>query len=102
MGLLAANLAAAGHGETDYVILVKPQFEAGKGRVGKGGVVTDPAIHRETVEGVMDALGAVGLGAKGLVPSPIHGAKGNREFLLHLRPGTSADLSARLAVVSGS
>ncbi len=102
VALLAANLAAAGHDTTDYVVLVKPQFEAGRGRVGKGGVVTDPAVHRETIADAAAALDRAGLGARGLIASPIQGAKGNREFLLHLRRGTPADLSARLSEVTGS
>ena len=101
VGLLAANLSASGHEGTDYVVLVKPQFEAGKGRVGKGGVVTEPAVHRGAIEHVAAALGSAGLGARTLIASPIRGAKGNREFLLHLRHGTPADLSAKLSEVTG-
>jgi len=99
VSLLAARLAAAGHDATDYVILVKPQFEAGKGQVGKGGIVTDPALHRSAVEAVAASMDANGIGAQGVIVSPIRGAKGNREFLLHLRPGPAAPLSANLAEV---
>ena len=100
VSLLAEQLASAGHADTDYVVLVKPQFEVGKGQVGKGGIVTDPALHRSTIEAVAAALGTVGIGARDVIASPIHGAKGNFEFLLHLRPGPSAELSARLAEVT--
>jgi 23S rRNA (cytidine1920-2'-O)/16S rRNA (cytidine1409-2'-O)-methyltransferase len=102
VSLLAAQLAAAGHDNTDYVILVKPQFEAGKGHVGKGGIVTDPALHRATIEEVAASMDANGIGARGVIVSPIRGAKGNTEFLLHLRPGTSAPLSANLAEVTAT
>ena len=63
------------------VILIKPQFEVGKGEVGKGGVVTDPAQHARVVEEVKRAALGLGLAARGLVESPILGAEGNREFL---------------------
>jgi len=100
VALLAGQLAAAGHDRTDYVILVKPQFEVGKGQVGKGGIVTDPVLHRSTIETVAAALNARGIGARDVIESPIHGAKGNTEFLLHLGRGPSVDLSARLAEVT--
>ena len=70
----------------DIVALVKPQFEAGRAQV-RGGVVRDPAVHRATVESVVVAAGAAGLAAQGVIPSPILGPEGNREFLLHLRIG---------------
>lgn len=87
IGLLAGRLLDAGHSDTDYVVLVKPQFEVGRGRLAPGGVVADPALHRAAVETVIASLDTAGLGARGLISSPIRGAKGNREFLLHLRPG---------------
>ncbi|MBU1227440.1 MAG: TlyA family RNA methyltransferase [Actinobacteria bacterium] len=99
VALLAGQLAAAGGPDADYVVLVKPQFEVGKGQVGKGGIVSDPALHRATIERVVAALDAVGVGARGVIESPIHGAKGNTEFLLHLKPGPAVDLSARLSEV---
>ncbi len=68
------------------VPLVKPQFEAGRG-VAKGGVVRDPAVHRSVLASVVRAAEAVGLGARGVVASPIIGPEGNREFLLDLRLG---------------
>jgi 23S rRNA (cytidine1920-2'-O)/16S rRNA (cytidine1409-2'-O)-methyltransferase len=69
----------------DVVALVKPQFEAGREQVGKGGIVTDPAVHDEVVARVTTEAAAVGLVRCGLTPSPITGAAGNREFLMHLR-----------------
>ncbi len=66
------------------VALVKPQFEAGRHEVGSGGIVRDPVIHERVVSDVTAAALAVGLERIGLVPSPIEGAEGNREFLLCL------------------
>jgi 23S rRNA (cytidine1920-2'-O)/16S rRNA (cytidine1409-2'-O)-methyltransferase len=93
VGLLAGPLAASGGPSTDYVVLVKPQFEAGRGMVGKGGIVSDPSAHRAAVDGVAGALEAVGIGACGVIRSPIRGSKGNREFLLHARFGERRDLA---------
>jgi 23S rRNA (cytidine1920-2'-O)/16S rRNA (cytidine1409-2'-O)-methyltransferase len=87
---VAPQLAAAGHAGTDYVVLVKPQFEVGKDLVGKGGVVRDPAVHRHALEMVVAAFDDVGLGVTGVVRSPITGAKGNQEFLVWAQPGPSA------------
>ena len=73
--------------EGELVALIKPQFEVGRGQVGKGGVVRDPRLHAEVLERVQGQ--AVGLGCRvlGVVESPILGPKGNREFLIHLRKG---------------
>lgn len=69
----------------DLILLVKPQFEVGKGRVGKGGVVRDPVAHCDAIEGVITAAAGLGLAACGLVASPITGPAGNHEYLLWLR-----------------
>jgi 23S rRNA (cytidine1920-2'-O)/16S rRNA (cytidine1409-2'-O)-methyltransferase len=69
----------------DVVALVKPQFEAGRREVGKGGIVRDPAVHARVVEEVTSAADALGLVRHGAIPSPIEGMEGNREFLLYLR-----------------
>ena len=63
------------------VVLVKPQFEVGRGEVGKGGVVTDPEQHARVVAEVDASARELGLRVRGATPSPIHGADGNREFL---------------------
>lgn len=63
------------------VVLIKPQFEVGKGEVGKGGIVTDAAQHARVVEEVNRAALDLGLAVRGVIDSPIHGADGNREFL---------------------
>jgi 23S rRNA (cytidine1920-2'-O)/16S rRNA (cytidine1409-2'-O)-methyltransferase len=69
------------------VVLVKPQFEVGKGEVGKGGIVRDPAQHARVVAEVNEAARALGLEACGVIESPITGADGNREFLALFRRG---------------
>jgi 23S rRNA (cytidine1920-2'-O)/16S rRNA (cytidine1409-2'-O)-methyltransferase len=69
----------------DIVALVKPQFEAGREEVGKKGIVRDPGVHERVIERVTQAAAAAGLARAGLTPSPIRGAEGNVEFLLHLR-----------------
>ncbi len=68
------------------VALVKLQFEAGKGDVGKGGIVKDERIHARVVDEVIEVARQVGLSQRGLEASPITGTEGNREFLLHLTP----------------
>jgi 23S rRNA (cytidine1920-2'-O)/16S rRNA (cytidine1409-2'-O)-methyltransferase len=69
----------------DVVALVKPQFEVGKGAVGKGGVVRDPDQHRQVLGELRKFADDAGYEVAAEIPSPILGAKGNREFLLHLR-----------------
>ncbi len=69
----------------DLVALVKPQFEAGRSEVGRGGLVTDPEVHTRVVAAVATAAAEVGLTRVAMTPSPITGAEGNREFFLHLR-----------------
>ena len=69
----------------DVIALVKPQFEAGRAEIGKGGIVRDPAVHARVLEEVIDAANALGLERAGTAESPIAGMEGNREFLLHLR-----------------
>ncbi len=67
------------------IVLIKPQFEAGKGLVGKGGVVRDPALHREVLRRVLGWASSHGWAVAGLIRSPITGPKGNVEFLALLR-----------------
>ena len=69
------------------VALVKPQFEVGRGRVGKGGVVRDAELHREAVEGVIAKAVELGWRCDAETPSPITGAQGNREFFVLLSGG---------------
>jgi 23S rRNA (cytidine1920-2'-O)/16S rRNA (cytidine1409-2'-O)-methyltransferase len=74
----------------DLVALVKPQFEAGREDVGKGGIVRDPAVQARVVDEVTVAAERLGLKRVAMVESPITGMEGNREFLLHLRPRSGA------------
>ena len=71
--------------EGAIVALIKPQFEVGRGQVGKGGVVRDEKKHREVVENVGALAESLGLLVLGVCESPILGPKGNKEFLIHLR-----------------
>jgi 23S rRNA (cytidine1920-2'-O)/16S rRNA (cytidine1409-2'-O)-methyltransferase len=71
-------------GDGQVVALVKPQFEAGKGAVPRGGVVTDPAVHRQVLVGAGEAARETGFGPHDLIRSPIVGGEGNVEFLAHL------------------
>jgi len=75
-------LAPAG----DLVALVKPQFEAGRGQVGSGGVVRDPAVREAAITAVLAAAEELGLRVLGRLPSPLPGPAGNVEELVHLRP----------------
>jgi 23S rRNA (cytidine1920-2'-O)/16S rRNA (cytidine1409-2'-O)-methyltransferase len=93
-----AELAAPG---ATYVVLVKPQFEAGRADVGKGGVVRDPAVWAGAIETVVAAAGEAGLGASGVMPSPLPGPAGNVEFLLHLREGPAGAIDVEGAVRAG-
>jgi 23S rRNA (cytidine1920-2'-O)/16S rRNA (cytidine1409-2'-O)-methyltransferase len=76
----------------DIVALVKPQFEAGRAEVGRGGLVQDPAVHEKVLAAVTEAAAACGLARVAMTPSPNAGATGNREFLLHLRPAAAPGL----------
>jgi 23S rRNA (cytidine1920-2'-O)/16S rRNA (cytidine1409-2'-O)-methyltransferase len=82
LGPIKMTLGPGGH----IVALVKPQFEAGRGRTDHG-VVRDPAIHREVLERTVAAAQGLGLGTRAVIASPITGPEGNREFLVHLAPG---------------
>lgn len=75
----AAGLIAPGGWLT---ALIKPQFEVGKGQVGKGGVVRDPALHQAAIDKITAWLEQTGWAVRGVTPSPILGPKGNREFLV--------------------
>jgi 23S rRNA (cytidine1920-2'-O)/16S rRNA (cytidine1409-2'-O)-methyltransferase len=85
----------------DGVVLIKPQFEAGREQVGKKGVVRSPAVWAEVLYSVLEWALAHGWSLLGLERSPIHGPAGNVEFLAHLRRGEAAsiDLSSAIARV---
>ncbi|HSK25859.1 MAG TPA: TlyA family RNA methyltransferase [Jiangellales bacterium] len=85
--LLLPALARVCSSDADLVLMVKPQFEVGRGRVGRGGVVRDPGLRAEAVVAVAEAAGEVGLGTAGVVASPLPGPSGNVEYFLWLRRG---------------
>jgi 23S rRNA (cytidine1920-2'-O)/16S rRNA (cytidine1409-2'-O)-methyltransferase len=98
--VLDALISVTGDG-ADLVPMVKPQFEVGKERVGKGGVVRDPALRAEAVATVADAAAARGWGTRGVTVSPLPGPSGNVEFFLWLRRGPGVIARAEIeAVVS--
>jgi 23S rRNA (cytidine1920-2'-O)/16S rRNA (cytidine1409-2'-O)-methyltransferase len=87
LATVLAALVTCADPAADFVLLVKPQFEVGKGRVGPGGVVRDPGLRAETVSGVARAAAAHGLGVAGITASPLPGPAGNVEYFLWLRRG---------------
>ncbi len=80
-GVIAGLVRPGGH----VVALVKPQFEAGRAAVRRGGVVRDPAVHAAVLDGALAAAGYLGLAAVAVTASPITGPAGNIEYLVHLR-----------------
>ncbi len=87
---IAPALAGLGGGGADYLLLIKPQFEAGRGAVDRRGVIQDPEVRVRAVAGAVSGLAEAGLGALALTPSPIEGAKGNKEVFGWFRRGPSA------------
>lgn len=83
--LVLPALKAVATDPADFVLMVKPQFEVGKERVGKGGVVRDPALRKEAVHGVAQTAADAGLGVAGVTSSPLPGPSGNVEYFLWLR-----------------
>lgn len=73
--------------EAEAILLVKPQFEAGRDDVEKGGIVRDPAVHARVCKEIWAFFAETALKPKGLIESPILGGEGNKEFLLHLKQG---------------
>jgi 23S rRNA (cytidine1920-2'-O)/16S rRNA (cytidine1409-2'-O)-methyltransferase len=93
---VAPALARCCTERADVVALVKPQFEAGRARVGAGGVVRDPDVHRSVLRETRDGLASRGLVAVDAMPSPLRGADGNAEFLFHLRPAGAVGVGAAI------
>ncbi len=83
--LVVPAVLAAAPSIVEAVILVKPQFEAGREHVGKGGIVRDPQAHELATNKVADGVRSLGWKVVGILPSPIKGAEGNQEFLLYAR-----------------
>ena len=88
--LVLPALAAVSKPEADYVLMVKPQFEVGRERLGAGGVVRDPALRKAAVLEVAESAYDVGLGTLGVTASPLPGPAGNVEYFLWLRRGAPA------------
>jgi 23S rRNA (cytidine1920-2'-O)/16S rRNA (cytidine1409-2'-O)-methyltransferase len=99
--LVAPALARLTIPMAELVLLVKPQFEAGRERVGRGGIVSDPVTHRGVLDDVVEGLANAGIGVTAAMPSPLRGGAGNVEFLVHARKDrptiTAADLDAAVA-----
>jgi 23S rRNA (cytidine1920-2'-O)/16S rRNA (cytidine1409-2'-O)-methyltransferase len=99
--LVLAPLISVTAVDGDLVLMVKPQFEVGRERVGKGGVVRDPALRAEAVTTVADAAAQLGWGAHAVTVSPLPGPSGNVEFFLWLRQAAPrVDAGTIAAVVS--
>jgi 23S rRNA (cytidine1920-2'-O)/16S rRNA (cytidine1409-2'-O)-methyltransferase len=77
--------ASSGNVPVDLISLIKPQFEVGKGQVGKGGIVRDVAKRLGAVGSAAEYARSIGFVVEGAIPSPIPGAKGNQEFLMYLK-----------------
>jgi 23S rRNA (cytidine1920-2'-O)/16S rRNA (cytidine1409-2'-O)-methyltransferase len=102
--LVLDALIAVTRTEGDLVLMVKPQFEVGKERLGKGGVVREPALRADAVTGIALEGAARGWGAVGVATSPLPGPSGNVEFFLWLRCGSAAigDTDIRAEVIGGA
>ena len=90
LSLVLPALAAVSKPDADFVLMVKPQFEVGREKLGAGGVVRDPALRRAAVLDVAESAYDVGLGTKGIAASPLPGPAGNVEYFLWLRRGAPA------------
>jgi 23S rRNA (cytidine1920-2'-O)/16S rRNA (cytidine1409-2'-O)-methyltransferase len=86
---VAPNLLSITTDDAEFVLLVKPQYEAGRARVGHRGIVRDPEVHAAVLGEVVAGLDHAGLGVDAVTPSPLRGADGNVEFLVHARRGRS-------------
>jgi 23S rRNA (cytidine1920-2'-O)/16S rRNA (cytidine1409-2'-O)-methyltransferase len=93
LSVCAPALARCTTHEADLLLLVKPQFEAGRDFVGKGGVVRDSAVHRAVLRRVRDDVAASGVRAIAVTSSPLRGADGNLEFFFHCRKDVSGVVS---------
>jgi 23S rRNA (cytidine1920-2'-O)/16S rRNA (cytidine1409-2'-O)-methyltransferase len=82
--LVAPPVSVLLAGHAFIIALIKPQFEVKKGQVGKGGVVRDPRLHQEVIDGLGTFFEQLRWTVEGYIPSPLLGPKGNREFLVYL------------------
>jgi 23S rRNA (cytidine1920-2'-O)/16S rRNA (cytidine1409-2'-O)-methyltransferase len=87
LSLVLPALAAVSRSDADFVLMVKPQFEVGREKLGAGGVVRDPVLRKSAVLDVAESAYEVGLGTMGIAASPLPGPAGNVEYFLWLRRG---------------
>ena len=105
--LVIPALVRAADPRADFLLLVKPQFEVGKGRLGSGGVVRDTSLHAWAMRKVADCAAANGLSVAGAAPSPLPGPAGNVEYFLYMRAGdadsscANVDAAIEQAVAQG-
>ena len=97
--LVLPALVSVTTADADFVVMVKPQFEVGRERLGAGGVVRDPALRLGAIEEVARSAWEVGLGVAGVTASPLPGPSGNVEYFLWLRRG-SGELTREQAEVA--
>ena len=90
LGLVLPALSAVAKLEADFVVMVKPQFEVGREKLGAGGVVHDPALRKAAVVAVAESAYGIGLGTVAITASPLPGPAGNVEYFLWLRRGAPA------------
>ncbi|MEP6758775.1 MAG: TlyA family RNA methyltransferase [Actinomycetota bacterium] len=95
------TLRALARNTAPMILLVKPQFEAGKGSVGSGGVVRDPGVWSRVIDDVVAVAARLGLGARAAMASPLLGPAGNVEFLLQLGPGAEGGADLATALLEG-
>jgi 23S rRNA (cytidine1920-2'-O)/16S rRNA (cytidine1409-2'-O)-methyltransferase len=96
--LVLPALVRCAAADADFALMVKPQFEVGRDRLGAGGVVRDPNLHAEAVRTVAAAAGRLGLGVRGVAASPLPGPSGNVEYFLWLSAGAPELAGAALAL----
>ncbi|HEY4701573.1 MAG TPA: TlyA family RNA methyltransferase, partial [Streptosporangiaceae bacterium] len=103
LSLVLPALVASAADDADFVLMVKPQFEVGKGRVGAGGVVRDAGLRAEAVSAVAQTAAGLGLGVLGVTASPLPGPAGNVEYFVWLRRGGPPldDADLRQAIAEG-
>jgi 23S rRNA (cytidine1920-2'-O)/16S rRNA (cytidine1409-2'-O)-methyltransferase len=98
---VAPLLRSAGAGPAWIVALVKPQFEAGRGEVGRGGIVRDPEARARAIRDVAGAAMQIGLAVRGMSASVLEGAEGNQEYFVHLEAGTGGLTPAEIEEHAG-
>jgi 23S rRNA (cytidine1920-2'-O)/16S rRNA (cytidine1409-2'-O)-methyltransferase len=103
LSLVLPALVASAAEDADFVLMVKPQFEVGKGRVGTGGVVRDAGLRAEAVTAVARTAAELGLGVRGVTASPLPGPAGNVEYFVWLRRGAPPldDIELQRAIAEG-